>query len=80
MALEIRIADETQVVDLVPQGLYAGMKIFEAVAKAVENWVASGMKDPLTITLTPQESTGPPMALGISVGDETKVGAIARGG
>jgi len=79
MALEIRVSDEITVIDILPQGLFSGMQIIEAVATAIKNWVAAGMKEPLTITVSPQTSTGPP-SLGINVDDGAEVGTVIRGG
>jgi hypothetical protein len=72
--LQISIADQVQVIDMLPGGLHAGLRILEAVAKAVQNWIASGMKEPLTITISPQMATGPPTTLGINTGDGTRTG------
>jgi hypothetical protein len=80
MALEIKVADQVEVIDMLPGGLHAGLQILEAVAKAVKNWIASGMKDPLTITISPQMATGPPTNLGISTGDGVRPGEHIGGG
>lgn len=77
MALEIKVLDSTQVVDILPGGLQAGLKILEAVAKAIENWVATDMKEPLIITIRQQEATGPP-SLNINVGDNSRIGEVIR--
>ena len=74
MGLEIRVIDSTQAVDALPQSLDAGLKIIEAVAKAIDNWIATDMKDPLIITIKQQEATGPPTNIGINIGDGTRVG------
>jgi hypothetical protein len=80
MALEIRVADAVEVIDILPQGLFSGLQILEAVARAIKNWVATGMKEPLNITIRQQEATGPPTALGINVGDGSHASEVIRGG
>ena len=78
MALEIKVADQVEVIDILPQGLSSGLQILEAVSRAIKNWISTGMKEPLNITIKQQEATGPPMALGINVGDGTKMGEAIR--
>jgi hypothetical protein len=80
MALEIRVADKSEVIDILPSGLHAGLQILEAVARAVNNWVMGGMKEPLTITISPQMATGPPTNVGINVGDGSKATEAIKGG
>ena len=70
--LEIRVLDSVQVIDVLPGGLKAGLQIIEVIVKTVQEWVNTGMKDPLTITLTPQQATGPP-TLGINVTDAVTI-------
>lgn len=73
-ALEVRVADETKILD----------KVMDAIAyivKAIQEWVFSNVDKPLTISIRKLEARGPPstskvLSVGVGEVQKTKTGLV----